>query len=102
MTNDEFGLNYTTRAGGSFGGNSLLTQHIINRETKRSLCGRDTQRKAYRWSGWTSQFDHMCFQFEDHEFRRGDCQRCAKTARKLGFTDTMFHPQRPHLGATQA
>ena len=88
MTNDEFGLNYTTRAGGSFGGNSQLTQHVINRKTKRTLCGRDTVGQ-YR-SGWTSQFDHMCFQFEDHEFRRGDCQRCAKSGRKLGFADNGY------------
>ena len=94
MTNNEFDREYTTRAGGYFSDNSLLTQHIINRETKRTLCGRDTQRKAYRWSGWTSQFDHMRFEFEDHELGRGDCQRCATSGRKLGFTDTVFRPQR--------
>ena len=94
MTNNEFDVEYTTRAGGYFSECSLLTQHIINRETKRTLCGRDAQRKAYRWSGWTSQFDHQRFEFEDHEFGRGDCRRCATSGRKLGFTDTVFRPQR--------
>ena len=97
MTNNEFDVEYTTRAGGYFSGNSLLTHHIIHRKTKRSLCGRDTQRKAYRWSGWTSQFDHQRFQFEDDEFGRGDCQRCAKIGRNLGFTDTVFRPQKTCL-----
>ena len=99
MTNNEFDVEYTTRAGGYFSECSLLTHHIINRETKRTLCGRDTQRTAYRWSGWTSQFDHQRFQFEDHEFGRGDCRRCAKSGRKLGFADTVFRPQRQDQAA---
>ena len=98
MTNNEFDLDFTTRAGGNFGGNSQLTQHIMNRKTHKTLCGRDTSKGSYT-SGWTSRFDASSFQFDDDEFGRGDCQRCAKSGRKLGFADTMFHPQRQDQSA---
>lgn len=99
MTNNEFDVDFTTRAGGNFGGNSNLTQHIMNRKTKRTLCGRDTSKGEYL-SGWTSRFDGMSFQFDADDIDHGDCQRCAKSVRKLGFHDKLFFPTREPYAAS--
>lgn len=92
--NAKFDGQYTTRSGGSFGGNSILTDHIIDRKTERTLCGRDTKNVGYG-KGWTNEFDHSSTQIGADDLDGGCCKKCAKSARKLGFTGKYFNPTRP-------
>lgn len=86
---------YTTRCGGNTGGNAKLTEHVIDRATERTLCGRDARIKGYR-SSWTRQFDGLrIYLGTDGHFTDGVCQRCAASARKRGFVKdgySVFQP----------
>lgn len=94
----EFHAKYTTRCGGDRGGNSILTTHIIDRETQVTLCGHKTNVPKYnsvgRPNGWTSRFDHMTavLEHDDEGFDDMCCAKCAKAARKLGYKLKYFHP----------
>lgn len=86
---------HTTRCGGSFGGNSQLTEHVIDRDTERTLCGKDAKIKGYG-SGWTAKFDGMpVYLGTDKDMSGGVCQRCAASARTRGFVNTDYETFQP-------